>query len=48
MTGDSGVVSSEEVEPGQRVWLGLEKVDVTGEDVLEPADESRECPGMKW
>lgn len=48
MTGDSGVVSRDEFEPGQRLWPGLEKVEVTGEEVLDPAEESRECPGMKW
>lgn len=48
LTGESGEVSREEVEPGHRPCPGFEKVDGTGEDALEAEEESREWAGQKW
>lgn len=48
VAGESGLVTSDEVELGQRLWPRVEKVGVIGEDALEPAEESRECAGVKW
>ena len=44
-TGESGVVASEELELGQRLWLRCEKVEAIGEDVFDAPDELRECAG---
>lgn len=46
VVGESGLMTSEEVELGQRLWPRVEKVGVIGEDALEPAEESRECAGV--
>lgn len=45
MDGESGFVTSEELELGHLEWprVEAENVGVTGEEVLEPAEESREC-----
>lgn len=48
MAGESGLVTSEEVELGHREWLRVEKVGVIGEEVAEPPEDSRECVGVKW
>lgn len=45
MTGESGVEAREEQELGQRPWLRVENVGVTGEDALDALEESREWPG---
>lgn len=47
LTGDSGVVSSDEFDPGHRLCPGFEKVEGTGEEALEALDEFREWPGAK-
>lgn len=48
MRGESGALTSEEVELGQRLWLRVEKVEVMGEDDVDAPDELRECAGEGW
>lgn len=43
LTGESGLVASEELELGQRLWPRFENVEVIGEDALDAPDEAREC-----
>jgi hypothetical protein len=45
--GESGLVTSEELELEKRVCPRTEKVDVTGDELLEQAEESREWDGTK-
>lgn len=45
MLGESGEAASEELELGQRLWLRLEEVGVTGR--LDAPEEWRECAGVR-
>lgn len=44
LTGESGIVTSDELELGGRLWLRLEDGETTEELVIEMLDESREWP----
>lgn len=45
LTGESGEEATEELELGQRPWLRVEKVGVTGEEALDALEDSREWAG---
>lgn len=41
-------MTSDELELGHRLWLRLEKDELSGEDGLDPVEELLECPAANW